>query len=140
LRRLALPSAVVCAAALAAPGLGGAAASPDAVSSADTRPPTQTIFASSRQGVGSLYLLITVHENSSLKVTAKAGHYRYSSYSRRAVQHIPNQVRLKLSGGALRAARKSLRGGRRMTATVKSTARDSAGNSRTYTKRIKLKA
>jgi hypothetical protein len=136
-----LLTVIACAAALVAPAFGGTATgSPEAFTSADTRAPTQTIFASSRQSVASLYLLITVHENSSLKVTATAGHYRYSSYGRRAVQHIPNQVRLKLSGGALRAARRSLRKGRRMTAVVKSRARDSAGNSRTYTRRIKLKA
>ncbi len=141
MRRLSLAAAITCAAALAMPGLGGtAASSPEAVTSADTRAPTQTIFATSRQGVASLSLLITVHENGRLKVTASAGRYRYSSYSRKVVQHIPNQVRLKLSGGALRAARKSLRKGRRMTAVVKSTGRDRAGNSRTYTRRIKLRA
>jgi hypothetical protein len=138
-RWLALPAAVTCAGALMLPALGGAAAGSDAVTSADTKAPTQTIFASSRQNVASLYLLITVHENGRLKVTARAGRYRYSSVSKRAVQHIPNQVRLKLSGGSLRAARKSLRRGHRLTATVRSTARDRAGNSRTYTKRIKLK-
>jgi hypothetical protein len=139
-RRLALPAAVTCAGVLMLPVLGGAAAGSESVTSADNRAPTQTIFASSRQSVASLYLLITVHENGKLRVTASAGRYHYTSFSKRAVQHIPNQVRLKLSGGSLRAARKSLRRGHRMTAVVKSTARDSAGNSRTYTKRIKLKA
>jgi hypothetical protein len=116
-----------------------AAGAPGAVTSVDTRPPSQTIFASSRQGVRSLYLLITVHERGKLQVRARAGSYRYSSYSRNVAPHIPNQVRLKLTGSALRSARKALRSGRRMTAVVKSTARDGAGNSRTYTRRIKLK-
>jgi hypothetical protein len=137
-RRLVLVAAVTCAGALLLPALGGAAAGSETVTTADNKAPSQTIFASSRQNVASLYLLITVHENGKLRVTANAGRYHYSSFSKRAVQHIPNQVRLKLSGRSLRAARNSLRR-HRLTATVKSTARDPSGNSRTYTKRIQLK-
>jgi hypothetical protein len=118
---------------------GPAAGAPEAGTSADTTPPGQSIFASSRQDVAGLYLLITVHERGKLRVTAKAGRYRYRSYNRNVVPHIPNQVRLKLSRSALRSARRALRNGRRMTAVVRSTCRDDAGNKRTYTRRIKLK-
>jgi len=118
---------------------GQATGSPEAGTSADTKPPSQTIFASSRQGVRSVYLLITVHERGRLTVTAEAGSYRFRSYKRDVVAHIPNEVRLKLSASALRSARKALRDGKRMAAVVKSTARDDAGNKRTYTRRIKLK-
>jgi hypothetical protein len=123
--------------ALLAPSGGRAS---NVTASADSRPPTQTIFASSSQRVGSLYLLITVHESGRLRVTASAGSYHFRSVSKRVTQHIPNQVRLKLSSTALRSARRAIRRGRSLTATVQSRGTDRAGNSRTYTKRIKLRS
>jgi hypothetical protein len=138
--RPALLAVGACAATLAGVLTAGPALGAGAGASADSRPPSQTIFASSRQRAGSLYLLITIHERGQLKVTAKAGSYRYSSFTKSAPAHIPNQVRLKLTGGKLRSARKAIRSGRRLTAVVKSRGTDAAGNSRTYTKRIRLRA
>jgi hypothetical protein len=111
---------------------------PSAVTSADSKPPTQTIFASSKQRANRLYLLITVHETGRLSVSGTAGKYRYRGVRKRVVQHIPNKVYLSLSGGALRAVRSALKR-RSVTATVRSRGTDKAGNSRTYTKRIKLR-
>jgi hypothetical protein len=119
----------------------GATAAADGASvgaSADSKPPTQTIFASSSQKASRLYLLITVHERGTLRVTGKAGRHRFKTFRKSVVAHIPNKVYLTMSGGALRSVRKSLRR-RSVTATVRSTGRDRAGNSRTYTKRIKLR-
>jgi hypothetical protein len=111
---------------------------PNAVTSADSKPPTQTIFASSKQRANRLYLLITVHETGRLSVSGKAGKHRYKGVRKSVVQHIPNRVYLKLSGSALRAVRSALKR-RSVTATVRSRGTDKAGNSRTYTKRIKLR-
>jgi hypothetical protein len=118
----------------------GAAGDPSVRASADTQPPTQTIFASSTQPAGSLYLLITVHERGTLSVGARVGRYRYRGVRKSVPPHIPNQIRLKLSGSALRAVRRSIRHGKRMTATVRSTARDGSGNALSYVRRIKLRA
>jgi len=102
--------------------------------------PTQTIFASGTQHVSGLYLLITLHQRGSLSVSASAGRYHYRGFHRGSVPpHIPSQVRLKLSSGQARAARRALKRGRHMTATVRSTGRNQSGESRTFIKRIKLK-
>ena len=128
---------LAAAAVLAAAG-GTAATAGSAVRAADSKPPTQTIFASSSQKASRLYLLITVHESGTLRVSATAGGKRFKSFTKRVTQHIPNQVYLKLSASALRSVRKAIRR-HTVYATVKSTGRDRSGNSRTYSKRIKLR-
>jgi hypothetical protein len=110
-----------------------------AVVPASATAPTQTIFASGTQRVSGLYLLITLHQRGKLSVSASAGRYHYSGFHRSVPPHIPSQVRLKLSSSQARAARRALKRGRHMTATVRSTGRNQSGESRTFIKRIKLK-
>jgi hypothetical protein len=126
-------AALVAAAAGATAGSAGSA-----VRAADSRPPTQTIFASSSQQVNRLYLLITVHESGSLRVSATAGGKRFRTVRKRVTQHIPNRVYLKMSTSALRSVRRAIKR-HSVYASVKSTGSDRSGNSRTYTKRIKLR-
>jgi hypothetical protein len=117
---------------------GSAATAGSAVRAADSKPPSQTIFASSSQQVSRLYLLITVHESGTLRVSATASGKRFRSVRKKVTQHIPNQIYLKLSTSALRSVRRAIKR-HTVYATVKSTGRDRSGNSRTYTKRIKLR-
>ncbi len=124
--------------ALAAAAGGTAATAGSAVRAADSKPPSQTIFASSSQQANRLYLLITVHESGTLRVTATAGGKRFRTVKKKVTQHIPNQIYPKLSTSALRSVRNAIKR-HTVYATVKSTGRDSSGNSRTYTKRIKLR-
>ena len=136
IRRTTLGLAI--AGALVAAAGGAASTAGSAVRAADSKPPSQTVFASSSQQVNRLYLLITVHETSTLRVSATASGKRFKSFRKKVTQHIPNQVYLKLSASALRSVRNAIKR-HTVYATVKSTARDSSGNSRTYTKRIKLR-
>ena len=91
-----------------------------AVRAADSKPPSQTVFASSSQQVNRLYLLITVHESGTLRVSATASGKRFKTVRKKVTQHIPNQVYLKLSASALRSVRNAIKR-HTVYATVKST-------------------
>ena len=79
-----------------------------------------------------------MHESGTLRVTATAGGKRFRTVRKKVTQHIPSQVYPKLSTSALRSVRRAIKS-HTVYATVKSTGTDKSGNSRTYTKRIKLR-
>ncbi len=124
---------------IAGASAGAAAASPTANSAADSRAPSQTIFASSSQKAGRLYLLVTLHERGTLRITASAAGTRYKGFKKSVAPHIPSRVYLKLSASALRSVKRSIKR-KTVYATVKSVGSDQSGNRRTYTKRIKLRS
>jgi hypothetical protein len=133
-------SSIILSGALA---IGGQAIASSRVQASDSTAPTQTIYAPGSQKVGSLYLLVQLHERGQIAVSTRVsvgGHsYRARRYTKSVPPHITNTVRVRFSSATLRRLRRALRH-RRGSARVTSRGTDTSGNSRSYRKTIRLRA
>jgi WD40-like Beta Propeller Repeat len=100
----------------------------------DPNGPAQTLFAPSRQDIDKLYVMVQVHEESTLLVTARVNVpgssrvYRFKPFQRKLAIHAVRKVKLKLPRTALRAVKRALRHGRKLRARVTATAIDATGS------------
>jgi hypothetical protein len=106
----------------------------------------QTLFAPRSQRIGRLYVMVQVHQQSTLRVTAtvkvpgaSSRVYRFKAVQMRLPIHAARKVKLKLSRSALRAVRRALKHGKHLRAKVTARATDTAGVSVSASRRVKLK-
>jgi hypothetical protein len=111
----------------------------------DSTKPKQTLFAPGRQDVDKLYVMVQVHERSTLRVTGSVSvpgasrAYRFTPVKMLVPIHGVRRVRLKLDQRAVRTIKRSLRRGRTLRARVTATLTDAAGNRGLAKRAIKLK-
>jgi Tol biopolymer transport system component len=111
----------------------------------DSTKPKQTLFAPGRQDVDKLFVMVQVHERSTLRVTGSVSvpgasrAYRFKPVKLLVPLHGLRKVRLKLERRAIRTVKRTLRRGRTLRARVTATVTDAAGNRGVARRAIKLR-
>jgi hypothetical protein len=128
--------------------LGTALPTPDAENApcggGDRTPPAQRLFARARQDVDRLAVAVALREAATITVSGRvamrgaAQAVRFKTVRRRVAPTRRTSVRLRLFRRGRAAIKAALRSGNVVRATVTVIARDSAGNSSTARKRIRL--
>ena len=120
-------------------GGGGGGTTPDRVA------PLQRLKVRPIQRVGKLYVSCVVNEAGTLAVSGTvsvpgaAKVYRLKTVKRTVAANVRVKIRVKLTKGGLRAARKALGHGKHLKAKLKITAKDRAGNTRSERAVVQLK-
>jgi hypothetical protein len=126
------------------PGGGGPGGGGSGDGAGDTTRPGITSSARRRQDVDRLVVAVRLSEGARLTVSASvnvpvtARTLRFKTVRRTVAAGVRTRVRLRLTRARLRAVKQALRRGRRLTARVKITARDAAGNTSTARRSLRL--
>jgi WD40 repeat protein len=111
----------------------------------DATSPTQTLFAPGRQSLAKLFVMVQVHEKSTVQVKGTVSvpgiskSFRFKTVKRRIPLHGVRKIKLRLSAAAARVVKRALRRGKTVRAKVTAIAVDDAGNRGVARRSIKLK-
>jgi hypothetical protein len=115
-------------------------------SGTDVAPFFRVLSAQRAQRVGKLFVRTVVSKAATVTASAtvnvpggSAKVYRFRTVKRKVAADVRTKLRLKISKRALRTIRRALRRGRRLSAKIVLTARDSDGNTRIVRQKVRLK-
>jgi hypothetical protein len=140
------PNTATTSAACAGSGGGPGGGGPGGGSGGDGTSPTQGLSFRRTQDIDRLAVAVRLNEaaaltvGGSVNVPGRSRVFRFRTVRRNVAAGVRTVVRLRLRRAGLRAAKRYMRrSGRRLTARVRITARDAAGNRSTRSPRIRLR-